>query len=235
MELASTSGQLHPKSIAYFEKMHRAGIRVLVLYEENIFFVMEQHFSGSFHINKLLFWAITSIKRNAGTIALTLRNTPALHKSILPETSSERTLYQQFFRSVRKYKEPDDNLGEELLAICTYVLSSLPSCKKYQYLIFTEDKGAISVIEKALSRSYIQLQQYNFSAVTTTRLTQHLFHQKLLTSGKQVMEYLSSGTKEDNITFFGSGPYDLAPKKISCSISELATKITTPGAIHINY
>jgi len=66
-------------------------------------------------------------------------------------------------------------------------------------------------------------------------LTQHLYSTGILSGREQVQELLSANLQGDSIGILGSGPYHLAPQRMTLSPAELAQKITTPDALHIHY
>jgi len=235
MELASTGQTLQSGYISYICALHDAGILVAVIYEEDIFSLLERCFSSSLQINTFLFRAVAVTKLATGAIETTLNKKPVLYQNLFVNLTADRNLFRLFFSSVRQNKEPDDDLGEELLTVCVHLLANLPACRNYQFIVLTEDKGALFLLSKALQNSYNHLKQHFFSAVTTPRLTQHLYSTGILSGREQVQELLSANLQGDSIGILGSGPYHLAPQRMTLSPAELAQKITTPDALHIHY
>ena len=127
------------------------------------------------------------------------------------------------------------DLGEELLTVCVHLLANLPSCRNYQFIVLTEETGALFLINKALQNSYTHLKQHRFSAVTTPRLAQHLYSTGILSGQEQVQELLSANLQGDSIGILGSGPYHLTPQRMTLSPAELAQKIISPDALYIHY
>lgn len=235
MELSSTGEHLHPHYINYIRSLHQAGINILLIYEEDIFALMEQSFSSTTIINQYLFRAVNAVNHTLSTINTALAADNNLYLDLMVHQTSDRLLYQRFFHATRACKESGDNLGEELLTICTHILANIPFSKQYKYLILTEDRDAIRIISNAAKNSYKHLQQYIFSAITTPRLVQQLHTQGFLTTAEQIAPLLSAGVSSQIIKIFASCKYDLSPREQVVTISELAQKITTSGSIHINY
>ena len=235
MELASTGQTLQSGCISYIRALHGAGIMVVVIYEEDIFSLLEHCYSSTLQINTFLFRAVSVTKLATGAIESTLNNTPFLFQNLFVNLTADRNLFRLFFSSVRRNKEPDDNLGEELLTVCVHLLANLPSCRNYQFIVLTEDKGALFLINKALQNSYTHLKQHRFSAVTTPRLAQHLYSNGILSTQEQVQKLLSANLQGDSIGILGSGPYHLAPQRMTLSPAELAQKIISPDALYIHY
>ena len=234
MELASNSATIPADAISYIQKLHLAGITVLVLYEEDLFSPLETCFSSALAVNSLLAWAISTVQRPTGSVTLALKSDEKLYTSVINRNSADRTLFCRFFSMVRNNKQTGDNLGEELLTICVHLLANLPNTQTFQYLIFTNDKGAVRLIGNAASNSHNQLGYYAFSAITDTKLAQLLYENNFLTEPALLQEFISHPVNS-TVRFFGSEEYDLAPHEKNMTPEALSKKIATPGAIYINY
>jgi hypothetical protein len=236
MELASHSGILHNTYVQYIKKMQQAGLQVIILYEESVFDILAQCFSQNAIINRYLSFAVKVVKRPTSTIERTLKNSKTLLNDVIKNQKvQDSTVFMRFFEEVRKNKVEQDNLGEELLAICVHLLSNIPDYQAFKYIILTDDKGAIQIINKTSKNVYENNGRYSISVLSTTRLAQRLCDEQILTDKEQIEEFLSIGTNGDNIRLLGSEEYDLEPKEKVMCCSVLAEKILTPNAIHINY
>ena len=236
MELTSSDGCLQAKHTLYFQKLHQSGVSVAILYEEDLFSILEQCFSSSGVLNQYLSLAVKHTKSSVSTVFSTINNDEKLRQVLVRNHTDEHSVYRYFFQTVRKNKESQDNLGEELLTICVHALSNLPNCQKYQFLILTEDKDAIRNIERALANSQQHLNRTCFTVMSSSRLIQHLYSGKLITTQSQIEELLSAGNAANSlIKIYASGRYDLSPKELTLTASELAQKIVSPEAIHIYY
>lgn len=149
MELASHSGILNQEYIQYIHKMQQAQIKVLILYEEDLFDVLSICFTTISSINHLLALAIINVKTATGTIQSLLKEDKALRTKIFKDKNSDNSLYRRFFKAVRQKKEAEDHLGEELIALCVHLLANIPEAQACKYLVLTEDKGAIRLLKKA--------------------------------------------------------------------------------------
>lgn len=235
MELASKSGVLIPDYVAYIKKMNMFGLKLLVIYEEVLFDALSACFSANEVINRCLSFAVKTVKGPTGTITAVLKENQTLLSDVMIKLSSDASVFQRFFREVRANKESGDNLGEEMIAICAHLLSNFPDTTQYKYLIFTEDKGAIGLFHKTLKNVYDHTSVCTFSALTTPKLAQCLFEEKIITQKEQVEEMLSVDNKEGMVVFLGSERYDLVRKEKRMSCSDLAERIVLPDAIHIYY
>lgn len=235
MELISSDGYLNLEFAAYIEKMYKAGLKVLVIYEEDLFEILNMCFSASEKINIFLSWAVKNIKRPTGTIEQTLKEDKILLNEVIKSVAKDSMLYTRFFQKVRCRKEAGDNLGEELLAVCVHILANLPEKQQFKYIVLTEDKGAIGLIGKARKNVSLYGKPDAFSAMTTNRLAQRLYEEKLIDQKEQVEEILSAGASGMMVRIFASEKYDLEPKEKTMTCRELAEKIAASDAIYINF
>jgi len=236
MELAAQDGMLKQGYIDYIKKMHTNGIRIFVMYEEDVFDIMNVCCTTIEAINNYLLYAVRTIRIPTGTVTDTLNNEPALKNEVLVRSAvTDGTLYSRFFKAVRANKEPGDNLGEELLVICAHILANIPEKSEYKYVILTDDKGAVGLLKKALKNSFDYLKKYMFTALTTPRIAQCLYEEGFITEKEETADILSVCVQEGKIRFLGSEEYDLDIKEKHMRYQDLADKIVTPNAIHINY
>lgn len=235
MELASKSGRLISDYVEYIKKMSRFGLKILIIYEEDLFDVLSACFSANEVMNQYLSFAVRTVKGPTSTITTVLKGNPVLLKDVILNPPSEASVYRRFFQEVRANKESEDNLGEEMIALCVHLLSNLPDTTEYKYLIFTEDKGAIGLFHKTLKNVHDHKEVWAFSALTTTKLAQCLYEERIITEKEQVEEVLSVDNKENEVVVLGSERYDLERKEKKLTCSELAEKIMLPEAIHIYY
>lgn len=235
MELTSVSETLQSEYISYIRKLHESGISVAVLYEEDLFSMLEQCFSSSHMLNQYLACATVHINSSVRTVSSIIKKDTKLFQILVRNQTVDHSVYRYFFQTVRRNKEPQDNLGEELLTICVHALSNLPNCQDCRFHIFTEDKEAIRHIEKALLNSKYHLHKTCFTALSTPRLIQRLYSIRLINTQSQIEDFLSTGNASSLIKVFASDNNNLFPELVTLPASELAKKIITPDAIHINY
>ncbi|MBO5069337.1 MAG: hypothetical protein J6C37_03120 [Roseburia sp.] len=236
MELASISGNLNLEYIAYVKRMHAAGIKVLVAFEEYVFDIMNVCFTTYAAINNYLSWAVRMVKHPTSTIQETLKKDEKLFEEVIKlDDITDGTLYKRFFVSVRADKKSDDNLGEELIAICIHILSHMIGEKDGKFCVITEDKGAIGMIDHVFQKTNALYRGKKIIIYSTPKLVQHMYVEKILTEKQQIEEMLRGGNNSGNIIVWGTELYDIKNREISISCSELAEKIATPNGIHIVY
>lgn len=233
MELASHSGVLNREYVEYIKHTEGFGITVLVIFEEDLFSVMEVCFGTNAAINSYLCWAVRIIKSPVSTITKTLEQSDSIQKQVIEGRNLEdRCIYKRFFEAVRGNKESDDNLGEELLAICLHILSYMPGEEDGKFCIITDDKGAASKIDTMFKKTARQYRGKKIVVYSTPKLVQALHREHILEDRGHVKAILSTGT-DGNIVVLGTMIYDLRSKEISISSEELADLIMQPNGINI--
>ena len=236
MELGHLSGILEHTYIDYIKQLHAAHIKVLILYEEDIFRLLDQVFSSNARINEFLSLAVKTVKTSTGTVQSTLNEYPSLKNDLLGANKiTSHQLFEQFFVAVRKNKEQGDNLGEEILAICVHLLANIPDDFDHKYVVLTEDKGAIGLINKAKKNSEQYAQSKKISVFTTPKLAQRMYQDGIITDKTQIEEVLSTALPDSMLKIRGSEEYDIEDRFLTISYGELAEKITIPGGIHIQF
>lgn len=234
MELASKSGILNQEYIQYCQKICQSGISLYVIYEEDLFQVMEICFSTNASINKLLVWSLRMMKSPVSTITKTLEEDEMLNNTVIKERNLDnKGVYKRFFSSVRANKEAEDNLGEELLGICLHILSQLSGEEDGKFCIITDDSEAAGKIDALFKKTKRQFQGKKIIIFSTPKLAQILYEEKYLVDRDMLVNILKCGGI-GNKKILGTQIYDLRSKEISLSCEEMADQIISKG-IHITF
>lgn len=234
MELASRSGILNQEYIEYCRRISAFGIPIFVIYEETVFSVMEVCYGTNASINSLLGWAVRKLGEPVSTITKVLEENKGLRDEVIKGKNVDRgSLFRDFFAMVRKHKRPQDNLGEEMLAICVYILSHFPGEADGKFCIITDDKRAAGRIEKLFCRTNQRFRGSRIILFSTPKLVQILYEEGLITDRDAVRAWLRAGTV-GNIAVLGTRIYDLRSNEISLCCEELARLIVERG-IHITF
>lgn len=235
MELASHSGLLNQEYVQYMRTISEAGIKILVVYEEDFFAVMEMCFSTNAVINSYLCWAVRMIKNPVSTITATLEQEDFLYDKIIKGKKLENCgMYEQFFKAVRKNKESGDNLGEELLAICLHMLSHIPEEQDGKFCVITDDKGAGSKIDMLFKKTARQYRGKKIVIFSTAKLVQVLYNESILKDKNDIIKILSTG-QEGLVSVLGTRIFDLRNDEITMSCEKLAELIMMPNGINITF
>ena len=233
MELASHSGILNREYIEYIKRIKNAGITVLVIYEEDLFAVMDICFGTNAAINSYLCWAVRTIKGPVSTITETLEKSDDINNEVIKGKNLENSgVYRRFFQAVRANKVVGDNLGEEVLAICLHILSYIPGEDDGKFCVITDDKGATGKIDGMFKQTAKQYKGKKIGIFSTPKLVQILYREKILLNSEHMKEILSTGI-DGNIVVLGMCIYDIRAREISLSKDELADLIMQPNGISI--
>lgn len=234
MELASHSGFLNEEYINYIEIINQWGIDILLIYEEDIFDVMEVCYGTNSVINDYLSWSVRMMRCPVSTITDVLEQSRYLNEILIKgKKSNSSDLYQCFFETVRNNKETGDNLGEELLAICLHILSYLPGEDDGKFCVITDDKGAAVKIDSIFKKTNKQFAGKKIGILSTPKLVQMLFNENILENRKHMKAILDIIGNTENIVVLGTQIYDLRNHDISISSDELVDLIIKPNGINI--
>ena len=142
-------------------------------------------------------------------------------------------MYIRFFSAVRGNKEHDDNLGEELIAICVHILSYMVGIKDGKLSVLTDDKGAAGKIDTVMRRTKLYNRGAKKKIYSTPKLVQQK-KKKKITMSEEEMENLISKGASGKIVVMGTTAFDLSvDDKISMTSRELVQKIMEPNGINI--
>lgn len=234
MELSGDRHSLESRFVNYIKNLDDAGIKVVLFNEEYAYSILSDCFSSVERINEYLVWAVRMVYSPVSTIANTLYTENKLNSEVrVGKTLKDSDLYQRFFSAVRGNKEHEDNLGEELIAICVHVLSNMPGVADGKLCVLTDDKGAAGTIDSAMKKNNPANRGAKIILFSTPKLVQHMFQEQILMSEDEMVNILSQGVA-DNIVIMGISEFDLeVDTKISLPVRELARKIMEPNGIKI--
>lgn len=228
MELCSGDGRLWEEHVEYIRNLYLAGITVLVIYEEDLFEVLHTYCSDAVLINQWLSYAVKNAKSKVGSIEQAIGQDLKLKKALLESREcKDSKLAERVFQAARRKKEPEDNLGEEMLAICVHWLSHMRESAAYKYIIFSDDKKAMGTFAKVIRNAREYLGQDMISVFTTPKLCYQMKVHGVLEVKEQVINILSSGNTGDMIKTFCSEEFELSPAEKIMSIDMFAEKVIT--------
>lgn len=234
MELASDRGMLAEEFIEFIKVMSENEIKVVLFDEEYIYDILSECFSVNEKINAYLLWAVRMCKSPTSTITETLKENTKLMAEVLEGKNLQQSdVYDRFFTAVRGNKEHDDNLGEELIAICVHILSHLPGVYDGKLCVMTDDKGATAKIDSVMKKTDVRNRGVKIALFSTPKLVQHMFQEQVEISEDEMVTILSQGAS-GKIVVMGITAYDFdVNRSISMTSRELAHKIMEPNGILI--
>lgn len=234
MELCSNDNLLWKEHIGYLEKMYQYGIKILVMYEEDTFHVLNTCFSGIAQINLMLSFAVKTAKSKTGTIETILNNNSTLKKEILISgENKDSSLAKRFFREMRKGKMSGDDLGETLAAVCMHMLSNIREIMEFKYILLTDDKGAIALLDKVIKNVKQHIGRRCVSAITTPKICQLMVQEHITENKDEIESTINAGSIGGFIKIYCSERYELMPCEKTVSSGEFAKKITGNTGIKI--
>lgn len=234
MELASDRGMFAEEFIEFIKVMSENEIKVVLFDEEYIYDILSECFSVNEKINAYLLWAVRMCKSPTSTITETLKENTKLMAEVLEGKNLQQSdVYDRFFTAVRGNKEHDDNLGEELIAICVHILSHLPGVYDGKLCVMTDDKGAAAKIDSVMKKTDVRNRGVKIALFSTPKLVQHMFQEQIEISEDEMVTILSQGAS-GKIVVMGITAYDFdVNRSISMTSRELAHKIMEPNGILI--
>lgn len=236
MELASRSGELNQQYINLINRMidfHE--LEVIVMNEEDLFDVLSECFSTAKDINSYLMWAVRMLGVPTSTIEITFAEDRDLKKKLKEGKGlTSRSVFSDFFKSVRNNKSQSDNLGEELLAICLHILSYIPEECDYKYNVITEDKGARAVISNLFAKTQRQYPGRKIVIYSTPRLIKTMVEYNRLNDVDSMARILGMGRICD-IKIFGTLPNEFQTTEHTFNTLNLANILMIPDGIDIRF
>ena len=234
MELALDRGMLAEEFIEFIKVMSENEIKVVLFDEEYIYDILSECFSVNEKINAYLLWEVRVCKSPTSTITETLKENTKLMAEVLEGKNLQQSdVYDRFFTAVRGNKEHDDNLGEELIAICVHILSHLPGVYDGKLCVMTDDKGAAAKIDSVMKKTDVRNRGVKIALFSTPKLVQHMFQEQIEISEDEMVTILSQGAS-GKIVVKGITAYDFdVNRSISMTSRELAHKIMEPNGILI--
>ena len=234
MELSGHRHTLEKRFVDYIKSLDAAGIKIVLFNEEYAYSILSDCFSSIERINEYLVWAVRMVYSPVSTIAETLGADSKLNSEVRAGKNLRASdLYKRFFAAVRGNKEHEDNLGEELIAICVHILSNLPGVPDGKLCVLTDDKGAAGTIDSAMKRTDPAKRGSKIILFSTPKLVQHMFQEQIPMSEDEMVNILSQGVS-DSIVIMGITEFDLeVDTKISLPVRDLAREIMKPNGIKI--
>ena len=234
MELASDRYYLSREYIEFIKELSNAEVKVAIFNEEYTYDILSECFTTNEKINMYLTWAVRTVISPISTISATLKTEKRLAEKVIEGRYLQQSdLYYRFFKAVRGNKEHDDNLGEELTAVCIHILSCLPGVYDGKLCVITDDKGAAGKIDSVMKKTNPQKRGAKIILFSTPKLVQHMFQEKTEMSEDEMVSIITQGNS-GNIVVMGTTTYDLkVDTRISMTGRELVQKIMEPNGINI--
>ncbi len=226
MELCSDHGYLWNEHVEYIKNMYMEGIKILVIYEEDIFEILHTYCADVSEINKWLSFAVRCAKSKVGKIESVIGQDVGFRKALFEGVEcKDSKLAQKMFRRVRDSKTSGDNMGEELMAICVHWLSRMRDIELYKYVILTDDKKSIPVFGKVMKNVKEYSGFNSVSLCTTVKLCYLMQIRNIICNKDQITGILSGINQGTDLKVYCSEEFELNPTEKNMTIQEFAEKV----------
>jgi len=234
MELAGTSQSLNDLYINYIENLSENKIKVILFDEKNIFNILSEEYDSSVKVNKIFSFAVRNFNSPVGTVRKTI-NTDEKLKEILKGTEfSKKSICADFFSKVKGNKESEDNLGEELIGICLYMLLHLSGESSGKFVVISDDHEAAGRFSAGTKSIPQNVSDKIVVILSTVRLLQNMINEDYITDSS-LIENMLKKVISDKRKIYAAKQNDLFAQQYSFTAEEIAALITSKNEISIIY
>ena len=235
MEMCGDRGAPDRLHIDFFKCLYESGVEVFVLYEENIFGILNAYTQKS-EIGRFFKNAVLCVKGPVGLLKDFLdTNSDIMHKIVSPTVSFNEELFVLFWNKLRGIKKHKDSLGEVVCAICIHMLANMEDINKFKYIFTTEDKPSITVLAKVINnqRKYNTTSNKDMIGVATSaKIVEEMFQKGILASKEDIESFYMPFNEQTRIKVTVKKKYDIKLREISFTVSEFAEFIVeNEGAV----
>ena len=225
MEMAGEKGELDENQICFIRGLSRLGIKVFLLFEEDIFKIMQIYTDNS-EINSFLKYAILCVMGSTSLLDFVLSKQYKIVKYLNSEAlGTVSDFYKEFWTTFRACKKSKDNMGELACIICIHIMANMEDINQAKYMFLTEDKPAVAILSKAILnlRKNRNADNRMIGVGSAQRLVADMYYQGILGSRNDIIEYY--GEKQDRVKVTVKDEFDVVIRVGSFTISEFADYI----------
>jgi len=234
MELLSGDSVLWKEHIAYIKQLHDMDIKVIIMYEEDVFHVLDTYYSSVKAINKKLRLAVNNVKTADSAMDRYIEEDKNLRKALWEENEKQsRTLASTFFKKMRSSKTSEDSLGEEVVAVCVHMLSNISETGDYKYTFLTDDKGAVRKFSRIIDNVERHAGHSMIACMTTPKLAYRMVKAGMIDSKEAIQGILKCCATEGHVTVMASQTYEMKPDYKTLSISDCAERMLDERALTV--
>lgn len=234
MELAGENHLLNENTITFFKILHKNEIKIILLEESNVCNFLREAFQSVGKINEIFRYALREYNRATTTIRETIKASSVFKTLVSDESVSENpNLCTNFFKSARSKKQRQDNLAEQLMGICIYMLLHLPAEPSCKYTLFTDDKAAAISLDKSIKSIPADVSNKKAGIYSSAKLFQNMFEEKFITTDRELKELIKTVYSENIYVLALNEKSDLQTAEYIFTAEELAIKIFKDGCFRI--
>lgn len=234
MELAGTSKKLNDLYISYIKNLFHNEVKVILFDEKYIFDILSEEYDSSVKINKIFSFAVRNFNSPIGTIRKTLNADKNLKEILKGTNISKKSICADFFSKVKNNKESEDDLGEELVGICLYMLLHLSGEPSGKFVIISDDHEAASRISMGTKNIPANVSDKIITVLSTVRLLQNMINDDFI-SDASVIKNMLKKVISDKRKIYAAKQNDISAQQYSFTAEEIAALITNKNEIAIVY
>ena len=236
MELAGDKHQLHSQVIQYLKAMAENGIKIILFDESYVFGFLSDVYQSAATVNEKLRYAVRNFNKETTTIKETVDNNAELKALVSDgEISTSKDLCDHFFSLTRSNKQHEDNLGEQLIGICIYMLLHLPAEPTNKFTIFTDDKGAARIISSSTKSIPADVSDKRAGIFSSAKLFQNMYDENFLVNEDELKEVIEKIFPSNISVLALMEKSDLTTSEYTFTAEELAHLITLKNTIRIAF
>ena len=231
MELGGLSHILQRKEVNYLKFLSSRNIKIILFDEKYIYNLLVTEYQNS-KVNEIFKFAVRAFNSKASIIHATFDAIPELQPILLDTEIKNDDLCLRFFSEVLKNKEEGDNLGEELIGICLFMLLHLTGEEAGKFTFISDDKSGSIKINKALQSIPKHITNKKALILSTPRFVQYMIKECFIDSITEIEEILSS-CRIDEKYILALGKNDLFKGEYKHTAHEWAELLLMPNEVTI--
>lgn len=234
MELAGTAQSLNDLYIDYIENLSENGIKVILFDEKYIFDILSEEYDSSVKINKIFSFAVRNFNSPVGTVRKTINSDEKLKEILKGTEVSRKSICAEFFSRVKSNKESEDDLGEELIGICLYMLLHLSGEPSGKFVVISDDHEAAARFSTGTKNIPQNVSDKLIVILSTVRLLQNMINEDYITDSALVKNMLKK-IIVDKRKVYAAKQNDISAQQYSFTAEELTALIINKNEISITY
>ena len=231
MELGGLSHILQRKEVNYLKFLSSRNIKIILFDEKYIYDLLATEYQNS-KVNEIFKFAVRAFNSKASIFHATFDAIPELQPILHDVEIKNDDLCLCFFSEVLKNKEEGDNLGEELIGVCVFMLLYLTGEESGKFTVISDDTSGSIKINKALQSIPVHITNKKALILSTPRFTQYMIKECFIDSITEIEEILSS-CKIDEKYILALGKNDLFKGEYKHTAHEWAELLLMPNEVTI--
>lgn len=236
MELGGDKHLLHPQIISFFKTLAQNGIQLVLMEESNVFDLLTDAYQSISRVNEILRFAVRKFNLPTSTIRESIKASKVLTALIGDGViSGDKDLCSLFFSTVKKNKQHQDNLGEQLIGICLYMLMHLVAEPTFKFSILTDDKGAARIIYSGIKSIPSDVTDKRPAIFSSIKLFQKMFEEGFIKTEEELHQPIKTLYPQNVTVLALMEKSDLETSEYTFTAEELAGFIAAGNEIRVGF